>query len=362
MGHMTLIPPEEQKQETALAYYIPYISVLRRDAVTTKLRNVFNASSPSSNGVTLNDQIHAGPKLQTHIFDIITRIKQFKFIYSSDVTKMYRQIMIKAEDKNKLRIIWRSTKERPLNEYFLNTITYGLDCAPWQAIRTLHQIADDNAPDEETKFIIKKGFYMDDLFYGADTVEECQVQIHKIITTLESGKLPLTKWISNNESVLTHIEENKKLSSYIDQIKAVKTLGLMFYPGEDMFGYKIKEPEKIKFTKRGLLSVAASLYDPIGWIIPVIVKFRLLIQTLWFNELGWDDKIDHTTKTAFEKCLNNLNLLNEIKIPRWLHTTENTVLELIGFCDASKDAYAAVIYSRIFEASGIVVTIKILFK
>ena len=50
--------------------------------------------------------------------------------------------MIK-EYKNKLRIIWRSSKERPLDEYYLKEITYGLDCASWQAIRTLHQISDD---------------------------------------------------------------------------------------------------------------------------------------------------------------------------------------------------------------------------
>lgn len=124
-----------------------------------------------------------------------------------------------------------------------------------------------------------------------------------------------------------------------------------------MFGYNIKEPEKIKFTKRGLLSIAASLYDPIGWIIPVIVKFRLLIQTLWFNELGWDDNIDQITKQTFEKCLHNIKLLNKIKIPRWLHTTENSMLELIGFCDASKDAYAAVIYSRVPKEEGWCVSI-----
>ena len=180
---------------------------------------------------------------------------------------------------------------------------------------------------------------------------------NKIIKTLEAGKLPLTKWMSNNEEVLTHIEENKKLSAYIDEIKAVKTLGLMFYPGEDMFGYKIKELEKIKFTKRGLLSVAASLYDPIGWMIPVIVKLRLLIQSLWVNELGWDDNIDPITKQAFEKCLHNIKLLNEIKIPRWLHTTDNNIMELVGFCDASKVAYAAVIYSRILTKDGWAVTI-----
>jgi hypothetical protein len=49
-----------------------------------------------------------------------------------------------------------------------------LDCVFWQAIRTLHQIADDNAPEEHTKEITKKSFYMDDLIHGADTIQDYQ--------------------------------------------------------------------------------------------------------------------------------------------------------------------------------------------
>jgi hypothetical protein len=66
-------------------YYIPYFSVIKKDALTTKLRNVFNASAKSENGVTLNDQIYPGPKMQTTIFDVITRSRQFRFIYGADV-------------------------------------------------------------------------------------------------------------------------------------------------------------------------------------------------------------------------------------------------------------------------------------
>ena len=66
----------------------------------------------------------------------------------------------------------------------------------------MHQIAVDNAPDEETRNIIKTGFYMDGLFHGSDTIPQCQNQIAKIIKTLKAGKLPLTKWVSNETKIL----------------------------------------------------------------------------------------------------------------------------------------------------------------
>ena len=213
LGHMTNISKKDQMKENGKVYYIPYISIVRKYAITTKLRNVFNASAKTSNDVFLNDTIHPGPKLQTHIFDILTRIRQFKFIYSSDVTKMYRQILIKPEDRDKLRILWRPNRQQDINEYQLNTITYGLDCSPWQAIRTLHQVADDN--DKKISAIIN---------------------LDKIDTT-------------------------------------IKTLGLLYNPMEDTFAFKVKDCIKIKYTKRGLLSIEASLYDPLGWLMPTVIHF-----------------------------------------------------------------------------------------
>lgn len=105
--HMSLVPNNDRNIKDGSVYYIPYHSVLKKDAVTTKLRNVFNASAKTSNGVSLNAIIHPGPKLQNKIFDIVTRIRQYKFMYSSDITKMYRQILLMPEDRNKLRILFR---------------------------------------------------------------------------------------------------------------------------------------------------------------------------------------------------------------------------------------------------------------
>lgn len=143
----------------------------------------------------------------------------------------------------------------------------------------MHQTAEDNAPNDQIKEIVKESFYVDDLFHGGDSVEECQIQIEQIIETLEAGKLPLTKWVASDPEILANIDPSKKMAAYSDKSK-VKTLGIQYDPHDDFFGFQFKAFEKLKYTKRGILSVAAALYDPIGWLLPVIIWFRILIQRL----------------------------------------------------------------------------------
>lgn len=213
LGHMTEIPKQQQKDRSGWCYYIPYLSVIRQDAVTTKLRNVFNASSKTDNGISLNGQISAGPSLLTKIFDVILRVRQFSYFYSCDCKQMYRQILVREEYKEKMRILWRSSHEEPIQEYRLNTVTYGIDAAPWQAIRTMHQIAEDNAPDDETKKVIKQCFYVDDGLHGAGSVEECRSMVGKLKTTMSAGHLPLTKLFASHPDILADIPEEEKLTA-----------------------------------------------------------------------------------------------------------------------------------------------------
>lgn len=78
LGHIEEVLEALRVDVGVEVYYIPYLSVLRKDATTKKLRNVFNTSSPSSNDISLNQRILFGPKLQTHIFLIVTCTRNFE--------------------------------------------------------------------------------------------------------------------------------------------------------------------------------------------------------------------------------------------------------------------------------------------
>ena len=71
----------------------------------SKLRIVFNASSKDSQKKSLNDQLHKGPSLQNNIVIVLLRWRLLQFVYSVDIEKMYRQILIHSDDRKYQQIL-----------------------------------------------------------------------------------------------------------------------------------------------------------------------------------------------------------------------------------------------------------------
>ena len=84
LGHMTRSNAELAHSPNS-NYYLPHHAVFKSDSTTTKLRVVFNASSPSSNGVSLNNVLHPGPILQFNLTILILRWRLFRYIFNSDI-------------------------------------------------------------------------------------------------------------------------------------------------------------------------------------------------------------------------------------------------------------------------------------
>ncbi|XP_037930181.1 uncharacterized protein LOC119664905, partial [Teleopsis dalmanni] len=296
-GHM-----EKVKDNTIGKYYLPHQAVIRESSRTTKLRVVFDTSAKSTNGKSLNDIMMTGPRLQQDIFDILMKWRLWKFVASADVEKMFRQIKIAREDQDYQRILWRENAREKIMEYRLTTVTYGTAAAPFLAVRTLHQIADESEENKDIKNSIKKEFYMDDLMTGANSISECRHKINKINKTLSLRGFQLRKWMSNHESILEELPDDNEIKILnIHEDESVKTLGLKWNPIKDNFHFTIKMENINKWTKRMILSNTAHIFDP----------------------------------------------LDKIKIPRWIGTTNSKTWEFHGFCDASEAAYAAVIYVKI---------------
>jgi len=352
LKHMSPVPRSLHGNETGHVYYVPYLSVFRKDALTTKLRNVFNASSPSSNNVSYNDLILAGPKCQTDLVNILTTARTFKYIVSADIEKCFRQILVLPDDAKTIRIIWRPSPLDTLQEYQLDTLVYGVICSPYLAISTINQVAKDHSQTEEIQKLITNSFYLDDWISGADTIANCKKLVSDVRTVMEAGKLKLTKFNSNNPAILEDVEEDRKISAYthIDTNK-FKTLGLIYHVHEDALSVNIKpiKLDDIKYTKRGISSLIASSYDPLGFLMPFIVVLRLFLQKLWATKLNWDDQIPEELKQQFTEIYTNIHKLAEVKIPRWINSTKLNYINLVGFSDTSKLAMAAVIYSRVHE-------------
>ncbi|XP_055950881.1 uncharacterized protein LOC129984967 [Argiope bruennichi] len=153
------------------SYYLPHHGVYKPENSTTKLRVAFNASAPSTSGQSLNDLLLAGA-VKENIFEIMTRFRTYKYAFTADIKKMYRQILIDESQRNLLKILWKDNMNESPTTYRLNAVTYGTKSAPFLAIRCLKQLA----LDEAKKFplasqVTLTDVYMDDFVSGAATLE-----------------------------------------------------------------------------------------------------------------------------------------------------------------------------------------------
>ena len=88
-GYLRKVPSEEQPP--ANVWYLPHFPVVRIDKSTTKVRIVFDCAA-KCDGISLNDMIHAGPKLQQDLFNVLVRFRRNPVGVACDIKEMYLQI------------------------------------------------------------------------------------------------------------------------------------------------------------------------------------------------------------------------------------------------------------------------------
>ncbi|KAH8234488.1 hypothetical protein KR038_012118, partial [Drosophila bunnanda] len=118
---------------------------------------------PSANGTSLKDILHAGPVLQSDLTNQILRWRYFQYMFSAEITKMYRQIWVDPKHTPFQRVLFRN-KKGDIRYFEFQTVTLGVKCSPFLAIRVLQQIAEDAQRQfPKARRIIKQNRYVDDV-------------------------------------------------------------------------------------------------------------------------------------------------------------------------------------------------------
>ncbi len=338
-------------------YYIPHHAVVKEESVTTKTRIVFDASAKTSTKISLNDTLMIGPTIQKGLIARIMLWRIHKYALKGDITKMYRQVKVYPEDLDYQRIVFRFSKDDPIEDFCLNTLTFGTASAPYLAMKSLEQVAVDGAINFPIGArVVKNDFHVDDLLTGEDSIEKVIEVWNQTRDLLKSAKFPMRKWSSNCMEVLDCIpeEEREIQSSQIQIDDSVKTLGIGWLPLSDMFYFTVPKFEaQERLTKGSFLSQAAKLFDPLGWLSPAIVKPKIMFQSLWKEGIKWDETLSNELAEEWNSFRNKLKHLEEIRIERWFGFTANGFyIELHGFCDASIKAHGAVVYVKTTDGHG----------
>ncbi|XP_029171118.1 uncharacterized protein LOC114940560 [Nylanderia fulva] len=348
LGHMSPVSAASLSPGSRICF-LPHHGVLRSSSTTSKIRVVFNGSARTGGGSSLNNWLLTGRNLLPSLADTLTRWRRHRYVFVADIKMMYRQIQLHRNDRDLQRILWTEGDE--VKEFQLNTVTYGLASAPYLAIRVLHQLA----IDEVGRFplgadVLRQDVYMDDVLTGAATLDAADDLLNQVAALCTAGGFPLRKWAANDDRLLVKIP----LAHRLDVMTGARlpseshsVLGLRWNPREDVLSLSVRPTSTALPTKRSVLSQTARLFDPLGWLAPIIVRAKLLVQSAWIQQLDWDAPLTRDDAAEWTRLEVELPLLEEIRVPRWFQSdAANNSQQLHGFCDASERAYAAVIYLR----------------
>ena len=333
-------------------WYLPHFPVLREDKSTTKVRVVFNASA-ELRGISLNSQLHQGPNLQADLIKVLLRFRRRRVALVSDITEMYLQVKLKAEDRSVHRFLWRDleiTEEPDIYEF--SRVVFGVTASPFMA----QYVAQENARRKQRDLpraaeVVLSSTYMDDSLDSVDTPEEAIALYHDLITLWKKAGMTARKWCSNCPSVMKQIPMSERMPGIdlqADATVGVKTLGVHWEAFSDCFEFDVQlDFSNQHCTKRELLRKVATIFDPLGLVAAVLITGRILLQKFWLEGLDWDEVASSELREEVVDWFSNVHDLSNVRIPRALVPDSDIVdTQIHVFCDASLLAYGAVAYLR----------------
>ena len=170
------------------------------------------------------------------------------------------------------------------------------------------------------------------------------------------AKFNLRSWASNS----SRLQSLAKLEGTADKELTVSLLGLLWSTSTDTITFSPKQfliPTKgHSVTKRIVLQAASRIYDPLGFLSPITIRAKILIQELWQSGVDWDTPIQHNHNETWMQIATNLQEATNLAIQRCYFTSpSNDPVELHAFSDASTKAYGVVVFIRIGTQTSFIV-------
>ena len=213
-GYLRKVPSEEQPP--ANVWFLPHFPVVRMDKSTRKVRIVFDGAA-KCDGISLNDMIHAGPKLQQDLFNVLVRFRRNPIGVACDIKEMYLQTEIEEQDRSHFRLFWRdfdSNREQDVFEF--SRIVFGKNCAPVES----QFVAQENARRNQDRYplateTILKSTFMDDSIDSVENDDEGMELYRQLKALWGIAGMQARKWISNSPKVIEAIPKEERATEIV---------------------------------------------------------------------------------------------------------------------------------------------------
>ena len=326
-------------------HYFPYRSVCKDDSISTPVRLVVD---PTMTG--LNLCLPKGENKITRLFDVLLRLRANRFIWTTDIKKMYNQLKVKQSSLPYQLMLFHDALDGtiPPSIWVLTSAWYGVVNTGNQAAAAIESLTNtfrECFPDAVVP--LTQSRYVDDVASGAATEEERDSQISHTKQVLAKGGFSLKYLVKSG------VPPDEAAS--VDGA-TIKLLGYDYQTVPDLLSLASPDSTNSKpnslFTKRILTSIISSLFDPLGIYEPIKLQLKLHLAEL--SPYEWDEVLDNTLQLHWQVVLTILDNATSTPIPRYIGPpdTLTSPIRLICMSDAGEKAGGVAIYAGLPLPSG----------
>ena len=249
------------------------------------------------------DKLLQGPDLSSNLVGVLTRFRQEKYAFMANIEKMFFQVRVRKEDQSFLRFLWwpDGDLQKEAEEYCMTVHLFGAVSSPACANYAHKRTADDNEDEygPEAANTLRRNFYVDDVLKSASTEDETIKLAKDTKVVCQNGGFSLTKFVGNTERIISSIpqehreERVKNLALGQDKLPIERVLGAIWCIESDTFNFRIELKDK-PCTRGDILSTISSIYDPLGFIAPVVLVGKKILQDICHTN-SWDKPADCLT-------------------------------------------------------------------
>ena len=374
------ITKKEMSEWKGAVHYVPLQLVINENSSSTPFRIVTNTSCRDpKTGKSLNMITAKGPNMLSDPFKILLRFRNRKYAISTDVTKAYHGLRTGPVEMHLRRVVYRQDVKSEWKTYGFLCVSFGDVAAQAILECCLLRVAKMNrSMDWVAALMVELDRFVDDLPSGSDMKEVIQRLRGEILANWQTtGTLaalfakggfilkviacsgdpdgPMVRKLGGAVLGINWKTDTDKFSINLTVNVTRRRRGEP--TGDDVTIANLEEITKAVLSRRIVLSITMSLYDPLGYICPLTIRLKWLIQQLGKPEekKGWDEPLEVAESEPWVKILKLMVEQGSIAFSRSCKP-ENTDLEkeviLVNYMDGSNAGKAFVSYIRYMLHSG----------
>ncbi|KAK7605302.1 hypothetical protein V9T40_007160 [Parthenolecanium corni] len=341
------------KTHRGKVHYMPHRAIIRTHK-TTPIRIVFDAGAKNGKlARSLNDAILKGGNWVKDVPEVLLRFRRYGIALTADITRAFHQIAIAPADRDVTRFLWLRDITKPpsrdnLCVYRFKRMAFGVIASPFLLTAVIkHHL---KAYPNEYAEIIERDLYADNLIVSLPRSIDGGHFYKTVKDCFSDMSMNMTQWVTD----CTELRREFETADRVDDTRQ-SALGLVWDVDSRLM--RIKNPRLSsatadKITKRIALKEMATVYDPLGWVSPVILMARLFIRKVWRLDYTWEKALTDELAEEWRTIRGHLNEVSKVELTRpygfgGLENAER--IELHTFCDASAEAYGLVVYLCVWE-------------